>query len=57
MIGMKFQWEQIAEDTRRARVFGGWIVQNLLFKEGERGVFMSESSVFIPDLKHEWSIK
>lgn len=58
---MKFEWEIIfsnpgnsGSETARARVFGGWIVNNETW-DGEKDS-VSESSVFIPDSDHKWTI-
>ena len=57
-----FEWENlnsktIAKDhfyfTDRAKVIGGWIVNNRTCA-GQRG---HESMVFIPDQNHEWMVK
>ena len=59
---MKIAWENIYKHgindctlaTNRLKVYGGWIVRTIYF-EREPDIF-SESSVFVPDPQHEWSI-
>ncbi len=52
-----FEWDVIytannGEDvTFRAKVFGGWIINHMVMDT------QCESSVFIPDPRHEWRIK
>lgn len=57
---MKFEWETIKYDrdsagTYRAKVIGGWLVKSRTghFAASPR----SETMVFIPDAKHEWTIE
>lgn len=53
---MKFKWELIHENddctfqTYRSKVFGGWIVHVMDCE------YRTETSVFVPDPKHEWVI-
>jgi hypothetical protein len=58
---MKFEWEYLNysadEDgkrswTERAKVHGGWIVKNVTIIDYE----LSESTLLVPDQKHEWTI-
>lgn len=63
-LKMKFEWEKICSHgdmaTMRARVFGGWIVRTVCWtKEWTANVMrgVAESSVFVPDPKHEWEIE
>jgi hypothetical protein len=53
---MKFEWEIIFESdifrTKRAKVFGGWIVRDSACDEDGNTVSM----VFVKDPKHEWKI-
>ncbi len=53
---IEFVWEELDKSTRRVKVIGGWIVQCKVFEEGKKGVMISESSVFIMDRDHEWTI-
>lgn len=60
---MKFEWEELLNlrscKTYRARVFGGWIVNNLTFHHATSisdPDLLSESMVFVPDINHEWTI-
>lgn len=56
-------WELIISDidneggtsTRRLKVYGGWMVMHLCWWN-ESGV-QSESSIFVPDPNHEWSLE
>lgn len=43
---MKFEWETLTTDTRRAKVLGGWIV-----------LVANSSSIFVSDPHYEWSIE
>ena len=60
---MKIKWEKIGTSdngsgTWRARVIGGWLVNNLTIiethKDGTQRT-ATESMVFIPDTQHVWS--
>lgn len=57
----KFEWEDISYEegfciTRRAKVFGGWLVKNESY-DSEADIFaQSESMVFVPDPSHQWSV-
>ena len=48
---MKFEWETLTTDTRRAKVLGGWIV--LVTKDDGT----NSSSIFVSDPHYEWSIE
>ena len=56
---MKFKWEIIdfrkEEDIRtcRAKVIGGWVLRTETWSKFSQ----SESSVFISDPNHEWTIE
>lgn len=59
---MQFNWEEIydaGEDnfdvTKRAKVFGGWIVQHFVLELGSPPA-PCISLTFIPDPNHEWVI-
>ena len=58
---MKFEWESISETqkhtTCRAKVHGGWIINCLTNVIDNSGYNTSESMVFIPDPKHEWTVE
>lgn len=63
---MKFEWEKIHEKqnkgrfwfaTYRAKVFGGWLVRNFDLTEDYDMMVTSESSVFVPDEHHQWTIE
>ncbi len=62
---MKFEWETIYSQGRidvsqdggsvlRAKVYGGWIVNNYWWDSDYKTY--SESMVFIPDPNHKWVI-
>lgn len=57
---MKFEWEQINisknSASERVKVINGWIVRMVSWSHTESHTSFSESSVFIPDAKHEWEI-
>lgn len=48
-----FEWKKIGNFSYRAKVIGGWLINNINSR-GEEGI--SESCVFIPDPYHEWEI-
>lgn len=47
--------EEFAGDTRRLKVWGGWIFNT--WSKNYDGHVVSESSCFIPDPEHKWEIK
>ena len=55
---MKFAWETLVHTNNggsyRAKVHGGWIVNNTTIHESGS---VAESSCFIPDPNHEWSVE
>lgn len=60
---MKFEWEEIINfgecATLRAKVFGGWIVRTVSWTKRwgtDEVQSLSESSVFVSDVDHEWEI-
>lgn len=60
---MRFEWETIKDlptsNTYRAKVYGGWLVNNVTKYRDERGkpAGQSESMVFVPDPSHKWEIE
>lgn len=58
------QWEDVDEDTFRAKVFGGWIVKHMdhvhvsLSEEmrPQTGYEWRTSMVFIPDPEYKWEL-
>lgn len=60
---MKFEWEILVNSntpslllfTKRGKVFGGWIVNNINYLN-DNNQSISESMVFIPDPEHKWSV-
>ncbi len=61
---MRFEWEEIKNlsgcQTYRAKVFGGWIVNNLTqvkkHPNCNEPFLITESSVFVPDHEYKWEI-
>lgn len=57
---MKFEWELLDKNTRRAKVIGGWVMLHekhaLASKNGQDSILCSESMVFVSDHNHEWVI-
>ena len=59
---IQFEWEEVCDNTWRARVFGGWIVQvteDVGTAEGETTelcVPHRTSMVFVPDADCEWEL-
>ena len=55
---LPFEWEIISNESgdtvRRARVIGGWMVLTYVCECEAPG---THSTVFIPDIKHEWRVK
>lgn len=49
-------WEEIEQNTKRMKVFGGWIVLHSDWLVTER-YQICESMVFVPDPNHEWVLK
>lgn len=67
IIGTKvsFMWEQINNysgyrekaQTLRAKVIGGWLVMYKWYlKDEEENERITCSSVFVPDINHEWKV-
>lgn len=60
---MKFEWENLCTigdmGTSRAKVIGGWIVRSVAWSKRDHDwtFHLSESSVFVPDPNHEWTIE
>lgn len=52
---IKFEWEQVDHNAYRAKVIGGWLLENLYCAEPYLAPF-SASMAFIPDQNHEWEI-
>jgi hypothetical protein len=57
------EWERIVDSeydnagflTERLKVFGGWMVINLSWDDNKHTE--SQSSIFVPDPNHEWSLE
>lgn len=60
---MKIKWETLFSDenshTLRMKVYGGWVVRTLSWFDHDefKATGLTESSVFVPDLKHAWKLK
>lgn len=52
---MENKWEKVTEDTYRLRVFGGWIVDTMVYDEN--GLIKCNSTVFVPDKEGLWNIQ
>jgi hypothetical protein len=56
----KLKWEEIASNTYRLKVYGGWIVYKKTWKEHTWGGGASDAvalgMVFVPDPNHEWML-
>lgn len=58
-MGKKLCWEFLFEnehtvgDSRRLKVYGGWIFNTWAKHDGQ---VVSESCCFIPDPEHKWTI-
>lgn len=66
MLEKTLSWQCIyasgSSSTYRAAVWGGWIVRtvdyfNYVGDAGMTSAVQSESSVFVPDAKHEWFLE
>ncbi len=59
---MKFEWEALEDEstphftTHRAKIFGGWLVRTDEFWRDDNFGCQSESTCFVPDPKHLWSL-
>lgn len=53
---IEWQWEQLDEGTRRAKVIGGWILNTHRRCDNGKLSSFDQSSAFIPDRDHEWHI-
>jgi hypothetical protein len=59
---MKFEWQNIRltendyglGSNARAKVFGGWIVKDVI--RMDKDIISMMNMVFIPDPHHEWEI-
>ena len=55
---LEWEWEQLDENTHRAKVFGGWIVKHFSYvMKGENVTYCAESMVFVSNVNHDWVIK
>lgn len=57
MDGLKWEHE-IASNTNRLKVMGGWIIVHYMVNENDEGYMISicESMCFISDPDHKWTI-
>jgi len=61
---MKFKWERISNNTYRAQVVGGWLVNDIVIQTTRTPEFWSTATrkavgnalCFVPDPKHLWNI-
>jgi hypothetical protein len=51
---IEWKWEVIDEGTRRAKVFGGWIVHTHRRSDMSKTPVFDQALVFIADRDHEW---
>lgn len=57
------KWEKISlketdagtKSTMRLKIFGGWMVSNCIYNNSND--LHTESSIFVPDPNHEWSLE
>lgn len=48
-------WEEIAQDTYRLKVYGGWMVTSIVMGSSSR--LRYETAIFVPDPSHQWSLE
>jgi len=57
---LSWEWEQLDPNTRRAKVFGGWILHAYTCapntSDSNRVKCISETMTFVPDNNHQWHI-
>lgn len=55
---IEFVWEILDDNTKRAKVIGGWIVHTVNSSKDINGKIknVSGTMVFVPDDNHEWHI-
>lgn len=55
---IEWQWEKLDENTLRAKVIGGWLVNYMITIDNEKGkdIGISQSMQFVADRDHEWAI-
>ena len=53
---IEWQWEQLDEGTRRAKVIGGWLVNTHRRSDNGKASTFDQALVFVPDRDHEWTI-
>lgn len=49
---MRPKWEEVTEQTRRLRVFEGWVLET--WAVNSENVIVTSSSCFIPDRDRKW---
>jgi len=49
-------WEAVNDETRRLKVYGGWIVETVTLLHYEDPPTLTASAVFVPDAEHLWKI-
>lgn len=54
---MEWNWEMLDEQTARAKVIGGWVLNHNFSKDLKgKCEAQCESMIFIADRDHEWTI-
>jgi hypothetical protein len=55
---IEWQWEKLDNNTLRAKVIGGWLVNYMVTIDNEKGkdIGISQSMQFVADRDHEWVI-
>jgi len=55
---IEWVWEKLDENTIRAKVIGGWLVNYMITIDNEKGkdIGISQSMQFVADRDHEWAI-
>ncbi len=60
---MTFEWEELIDEatphftTHRAKIFGGWLVRTDEFWRDDLFGCQSESTCFVPDPNHQWTLE
>ena len=61
---MEFKWEKLSKSTYRAKVAGGWLVNDIVVETTKTPEFwatavrkaVGNALCFVPDPNHEWEI-
>ena len=54
---MRPEWEEVAGEVKRLKVFGGWIVKDKHNIFGTLILAGWTTMCFVPDPKHEWRLE